>query len=175
LFYTVSDLEALRREKINRQLPPQNWNAATNLFLAATNAAIIETAPIRVFREAVSLEKGAASLRSPRAYSSTIPAKSALTENGLVAKSSKASGDVKGATALMPGPAPAAGSNDPDGEHKRLAAVEMAPGALPTLASERAKNVKAYLLRTGKVEPRRITESARGASSSGSRVYVWLQ
>ncbi len=171
----VADLEALRREKINRQLPLQNWNPAANLFLAATDATITKTAPTRAFREAVSLGKGAATLRSPRAYSPTIPVKYAVTENGLVVKSSNASGDVKGATALMPGPAPAAGSGDPDREHKRLAAVEMAPDALPTLASERAKNVKAYLLRTGKVEPRRITESARGASSSGSRVYVWLQ
>jgi hypothetical protein len=34
---------------------------------------------------------------------------------------------------------------------------------------------ESYLLQTGKVEPQRITESARGTSSKGSRVYVWLQ
>jgi hypothetical protein len=35
--------------------------------------------------------------------------------------------------------------------------------------------VRAYLLQTGKVEPQRITESARSASSKGSRVYLRLQ
>jgi hypothetical protein len=35
--------------------------------------------------------------------------------------------------------------------------------------------VKACLLQTGKVEPQRITESARSANTKGSRVYVRLQ
>ena len=35
--------------------------------------------------------------------------------------------------------------------------------------------VKAGLLQTGKVEPQRFTESARGANTKGSRVYVRLQ
>ena len=56
-----------------------------------------------------------------------------------------------------------------------LEAVEMAPDALPTLAGERARNVKAYLVQTGKVEAQRIMVSAQGASSKGSRVYLRLQ
>src|ERR1035441_7595545 len=40
-----------------------------------------------------------------------------------------------------------------------------------TLAGEPARNVRASLLQTGKVEPQRIAESARGAGSKGSRVY----
>ena len=71
--------------------------------------------------------------------------------------------------------APAAVAPDPDWERELLEAVEIAPDALPTLAGERARNVRAYLLQTGKVEPQRITESARGASYKGSRVYVRLQ
>jgi hypothetical protein len=71
--------------------------------------------------------------------------------------------------------APAAAAADPDWERELLEAVEIAPDALPKLAVERARNVRAYLLQTGKVEPQRITEPARGASSKGSRVYVRLQ
>ena len=71
--------------------------------------------------------------------------------------------------------APLGAAADPDGERELLEAVEIAPDALATLAVERARNVKAYLLQTGKVEPQRITESARGASSKGSRVYLRLQ
>jgi hypothetical protein len=63
---------------------------------------------------------------------------------------------------------------DPNWERELLEAVAIEPDALPTLAIERARNVKAYLLQTGKVEPQRITESAR-RSSKGSRVYVRLQ
>ena len=71
--------------------------------------------------------------------------------------------------------APCGAAADPDWERELLEAVEIAPDALPTLAVERARNVRAYLLQTGKVEAQRITESARGASSKGSRVYLRLQ
>ena len=71
--------------------------------------------------------------------------------------------------------APVGAATDPDWERELLEAVEISPDALPTLAGERARNVRAYLLQTGKVEPQRITESARGASTKGSRVYVRLQ
>jgi hypothetical protein len=71
--------------------------------------------------------------------------------------------------------APMGAAGDPDWDRELLETVELAPGALPALAAERARNVKAYLVQTGKVEPQRITESARGDGSKGSRVYVWLQ
>jgi hypothetical protein len=171
----VTDLEALRREKLSQQMLQQKWNAAANLFPVATNAAHTETTPARIFRKAVSLEKGAAGLTSPMPYSSTIPVKAAVTENGPVKNSLKAFADDKGSTALMLIYAPAVGAGDPDPEGERLAAVEISPNALPTLASERARNVRAYLLQTKKVESKRITESARGVGSKGSRVYVWLQ
>lgn len=71
--------------------------------------------------------------------------------------------------------APAAAVADPDWEREFLETVEIAPDALRALAVERARNVKAYLIQTGKVEAQRITESAGGGSSKGSRVYVRLQ
>ena len=52
---------------------------------------------------------------------------------------------------------------------------KLRPMLFRPLAMERARNVRAYLLQTGKVEAQRITESARGASAKGSRVYLRLQ
>ena len=98
-----------------------------------------------------------------------------LNENNLPSHPLRAFADDKGATALMLIFAPAGGGGDPDLERELLDRVEIAPDALRTLASERARNVRAYLLQTRKVEAQRITESARGAGSKGSRVYVWLQ
>jgi hypothetical protein len=56
-----------------------------------------------------------------------------------------------------------------------LESVAIPPEALPALANERAENVKAYLIQTGRIQPQRITASARGDGSKGSRVYLWLQ
>ena len=168
----VTDLDALRREKMRRQLPVGERNAAANLFPAANPGP--QTAPARAFRNAVSFEKGAVGLISPVPYSSNISVKSPLPPND-PAQNSLKDADDKGATALMRTLTPTVAAGDPDGERERLAAVEISPDALPALASERARNVRAYLLQSGKVEPQRITESARGAGSKGSRVYVWLQ
>ena len=171
----LADLEALRRAKLNRQLVVQRWNAAANLFGAGTNAANPESPPAQSFRKAFSSEKGAVALSSPATYSSTIPIRSTLIEDYPILSSFRPFADDRGATALMLIFAPAAVAADPDWERELLGTVEIAPDALPTLASERVRIVRAYLLQTGKVEPQRITESARGAGSKGSGVYVRLQ
>ena len=169
----LTDLEALRREKLSQQLLVQEWNAP--LFAVATNAVVTEDPPARTSRKAFSFEKGASALRSPVAYSSTIPIKSTLPENDSAQSSSRAFADDKGATALMLIFAPVWATADPDWERELLEGVEIVPDALSTLAGERARNVRAYLLQTGKVEAQRITESAQGASPKGSRVYLRLQ
>jgi outer membrane protein OmpA-like peptidoglycan-associated protein len=171
----VTDLEALRRAELNKQLLVQKWNATANLFTATTNAAATESPPAQSSRKAFSFEKGVSALRGAVAYSSTIPVEPTLTENYPAESSFRPYADDKGATALMLIFAPAAVAADPDWERALLEAVEIAPDALPTLAGERARNVRAYLLQTGKVEPQRITESAPGATSKGSRVYLRLQ
>jgi len=56
-----------------------------------------------------------------------------------------------------------------------LESEQVAAEALRTLATDRARNIRAYLLETGKVESQRITESHQGSSSKGSRVYLRLQ
>jgi len=100
---------------------------------------------------------------------------SQTTANRLPQRGVKALADIKGATALMMILAPMRAVPEPDGNRQFLEAVEISPEALQTLAMERARNVRAYLLQTGKVEAQRISEAARGASSKGSRVYVRLQ
>jgi hypothetical protein len=109
------------------------------------------------------------------AYSSAVPIKSSLTENYPAQSSLRAFANDKGATALMLIYAPVWAAADPDWDRELLEAVEIAPDALPTLAGERARNVRAYLLQTRKVESQRITASTQGASTKGSRVYVRLQ
>jgi flagellar motor protein MotB len=173
-----TDLEALRRATLNQQLLVQKWNAAANLFPAATDAATTESPPAGSSRKAFSFEKGASALRNGAAYSSLFKTQSRITRtNEAPAPHSyaKAFADDKGATALMMILAAAVGAGDPDSERELLEGVELAPEALPRLAAERARNVRAYLLQAGKVEPQRITESARGTGSKGSRVYVRLQ
>ena len=76
----LTDLEALRRAELNKQLLVQEWNAAANLFAATTNAAATEGPPAQSSRTAFSFEKGVSALSSPVAYSSAVPIKSALTE-----------------------------------------------------------------------------------------------
>jgi uncharacterized protein involved in outer membrane biogenesis len=170
----LTDLEALRRAELNKQLLVQKWNAAANLFAAGTNTAATEGLPAQSSRRAFSFEKGVSALRDAVAYSSTIPVEPTLIENYPVQSSLRAYADDKGATALMLIYAPVWAAADPDWERELLEAVEVAPNALPTLAGERARNVRAYLLQTGKVEPQRITE-ARGAGTKSCRVYVRLQ
>jgi outer membrane protein OmpA-like peptidoglycan-associated protein len=168
----VIDLETLRRTKFNGRLPLENRNAVANLFLTATNAAVQKEPPARNNRKEFSFEKGSTALRSPVAYWSRTPA---IDENDRSSHRARPFADDKGATALMLIFAPVEGPGGPDEQRELLEAVEISPNALRTLANERAENVKAYLVQTGKVEPRRITDSARGDSSKGSRVYLWLK
>jgi outer membrane protein OmpA-like peptidoglycan-associated protein len=171
----VTDLEALRRAELKKQLLAEKWNPAGILFPAETHVAATESRPARRFRKVIASEKGASALLRPWVHGSLLETESKTIENPLPLSSFRPYADDKGATALMLIFAPAAAAADPDWERELLEAVNIAPEALPTLAIERARNVRAYLLQTGKVEAQRITESARGASAKGSRVYLWLQ
>jgi len=174
----LTDIEALRRVELNKQLLVQQWDAAMSLSSARTNDAGAQGPLVQSSRKAFAFDKafdkGASALSSPVACSSAIPIKFTPAEIPPAPSSLRAFADDKGATALMLIFAPAA-APDLDWERELLEAVEIAPNALPTLAAERARNVRAYLLQSGKLEARRITESGPGASSKGSRVYVRLQ
>jgi hypothetical protein len=108
------------------------------------------------------------------AFTSRFETKSRTSESPFPRSSARAFADDKGATALMMILAPQGATTDLNWDAQLLESVEIAPDALRTLAVERARNVRAYLLQTGKVESPRITESA-GTGSKGSRVYVRLQ
>ena len=169
----VADLAALRLEKLHQQMPLQKPNALMNI--AGINGAATARPAVQSFWKAFSNEKGAATLRSPVPFWSPVTTQSKSSETNVVSHPVKMFADDKGATALMRIFAPEGGAGDPDSGPELLEAVQIPPEALPTLASERARNVRAYLLQTGKVQPQRITESSRGAGSKGSRVYLWLQ
>jgi hypothetical protein len=171
----LTDLEALRRAELHKQLLAQKWNAAANLLPATTIAAVTVSPPAQNSRIANASDKGAYSLSSQVVYSTTIPVEPTLTESYPAPSSLRAFADDKGATALMLIYAPVWAAADPDWERALLEAVEIAPDALPTLATERARIVRAYLLQTKKVEPQRIMGSPPGAGTKGSRVYVRLQ
>jgi len=171
----LTDLAALRRAELHKQLLVQQWDAAVSVFPAGTNAAATERRPAQSSRKPFAFDKGASTLSSPVAYLPAIPIKPTLTETYAAQSPLRAFADDKGATALMLIYAPVGAATDPDWVRELLEAVEISPEALRTLAGERARNVRAYLLQTGKVEPQRITESARGANTKGSRVYVRLQ
>lgn len=160
-----ADLAALRREKLAQKLAPQKLEAAANLFPVETNSATTEGSPVPGSRRGLSFGKGATALRSPRTRP-PLETQSGTGESPVPHAPERASSGDKGATTLMMMLEPMGSATE---------AVEIAPDALSTLAAERARNVKAYLLQTGKVEAQRITESARGVSSKGSRVYLRLQ
>jgi hypothetical protein len=166
----VADLEALRRAKWNQASREPAGHGAGNLFPATSNAPGDAVPAVQSLRKAFAFEKGSPALR----YSSTLFNTPTVRESESTQEPLRAFADTRGATALMLIFAPAA-TAAPDRERELLEGVEIAPEALPTLAVERARNVRAYLLQTGKVEPQRITESAQGLASKGSRVYVRLQ
>ena len=168
----AADLTALRLEKLHQQTPVQKSNAP--FFIAGTNIAAAAKPRIRTFWKAVSDQKGAAALRSTVAFWSPATARPSSTKTDLLTPV-RMFADDKGATALMQASSAKGPAENPDSGRELLEAVEIPPAALPTLASERAGNVRAYLLQTGRIQPQRITESARGAGSKGSRVYLWLQ
>jgi hypothetical protein len=168
----VTDLAALRLEKLHQAMPVQRSNAL--LFIDGTNSTTTTEPSVRTFWKAVSDEKGALALRSPVAFwpSGTTWSKSTETN---VFTSGRMYADDKGATALIRIFARPGAAEAPDSGRELLESVAIAPEALATLASERAANVRAYLIQTGRIQPQRITESARGEGSKGSRVYLWLQ
>jgi len=159
----VSDLKALRREKLNQQTI-RPWATPLTRLPGVTYTTVIEAAPAPSLRKTFSFAKGASALRSPIAYTSTFSSKSERRNDV------KPFADDKGATALMLIFAP-----EGVGGGESLEAVELAKDALATLASDRARNVREYLVQTGKVEPQKIRDSIPGAGSKGSRVYLWLQ
>ena len=174
-FDPLTDLEALRRAEVSKQSPRQEGDADGSLFRTGSDPASALTPSAGSARRVVAFEKGASALRSPRACFPNLGVKATSTEGYRPRAGSRAFAEDKGSTALMLVSAPSGGAADPTWGGQLLKPVELDPNALRTLAVERARNVRAYLLQTGRVEPERITSLPELAGSKGSRVYVRLQ
>ena len=89
----------------------------------------------------------------------------------------KSVSDEKGATALVRLSGVLDTSTLPNLEDWLLEKFEILPGELQNLASARARNIKDYLVQTGKVEAERITyvESIQSSKAKGNRMYLRLQ
>ena len=182
-----ADRDGLRRASLDKQIRTRQWMSLLDSERVATTPDQITLTPEQhaawvktLYGEA--LDKGAintaliAANTNLAALAAQIPSRAVKIE--------------KGATLLMEGPrtpAPkssqAAGiSNQPRPaapadpmEALLLAAIPVTDGDFETLASDRAKAVRAYILQTGKVEATRLflTENQTGGvRSDGSRVYL---
>ncbi len=172
----LTDLAALRHLELNRSLLAPKWNAGLTLSLAETSAeAPAATLPARSSRKAFSFEKGSSAIRKPAIGSSRLAPQTTVDESPFLQNTTRAYADDKGATALMLIFAPVWVATGSDLDPEPLESEQVAAEALRTLATDRARNIRAYLLETGKVESQRITESHQGSSSKGSRVYLRLQ
>ena len=167
-----TDLEALRHGKLNQRSPGQSWSPL--LSTGGSGACRVEAAPAAIPRKTFSFEKGAFALSSRVMSSSFFETKSRTQESPFPHGATKAFTDEKGAAALMLVLGPPEAATSWNGDAQLLEDVQLASGALRALAAERAEHVRAYLIQSGKVAAARVTESARGPGSKGSRVYVRL-
>jgi hypothetical protein len=182
-----ADRDALRRASLEKQIRTREWTSLGKSERAATTPGQITLSPEqhtawvkKLYGEA--LDKGVinsafiAAHTNLAALAAQIPSRSAKI--------------VKGATLLMKGPpatepksSKAAGVStqtkpaaptDPM-EALLLAAIPVTDGEFETLASDRAKAVRAYILQTGKVEAARLflaESQTGGVRSDGSRAYL---
>jgi hypothetical protein len=182
-----ADRDGLRRASLDKQIRTREWTSLGKFERATTTPdQIILTPEIhaawvnKLYGEA--LDKGIinaafiAANTNLAAIAAQIPSRSGKTE--------------KGATLLMESPRtaapkpskPAGVSNQPKPaaptdpmEALLLAAIPITDGDFETLASDRARAVRAYILQTGKVEAARLflTENQTGGvRSDGSRAYL---
>jgi hypothetical protein len=182
-----ADRDGLRRASLDKQIRNRQWMSLDNAERAATTPdQIVLTPELRaawvkqLYGE--TLEQGSANAAVLAANTNLIvnakptPSRSDISEKGATRLMQRAS-----ATAPKPSPAAAVSSQiqpaAPAGsmEALLLAAIPVTTGDFETLATDRAKAVRACLLQTGKVEAARLflTENQPGGMrTNGSRVYL---
>jgi hypothetical protein len=183
------DGDALRAGKLSKQFRLQKWESLLPAAQARISpdemkvapeeyAAFLSEAYARIPPSKALTERTNQHVRGNDVTSaSTTEPKSAGTNNQTARSPWKHFSFAKGATALMKNPAPVDSATQLDREGSLLETIEITPADLRALALERSRNVKAYLLQTGKVEAERIsvTESKSSTAAKGSRVYLRLQ
>lgn len=184
-----TDGDALRAEKLRKQFRLRKWElllpagqarlSADEVTLAPEEyAAFLSEAYAQAFLpEAIAERTNQRHLANDMANAFTRGPKSAATNSQTARSPWKHFDFEKGATALMRKPTPLDSTTQLDRKGRLLETVEITLADFQTLARERSRNVKAYLLQTGKVEAERIsvTELNPSTASKGSRVYLRLQ
>jgi hypothetical protein len=186
-----SDREGLRREKLEQRIRTAEWASLRKSERETLTADKVVVSPQdrshwlkRLYTDAVS--KGEITPEVIQAASGG----GATNASAFVMPDVRPAGQEKGATALMkkssdqvPSPAnPAAGStkaapSGPSDPMERILeqTINITDSDFQTLAAERAKAVREYLVQVSKVEPERIflaENQAEGVKSQGSRAIL---
>ncbi len=181
-----ADREGLRHANLDKQIRTREWASLRKSERATTTPDQITLTPKehaawvkKLYGEA--LDKGVinaafiAAHTNLAALAAQIPSRSGGFEKGATIL-------VKGSPTTVPKPSKTIGVSQPKlaaptdpMEALLLATIPVTDGDFETLASDRAKAVRAYILQTGKVEAARLflTENQTGGvRSDGSRAYL---
>jgi hypothetical protein len=182
-----ADRDGLRRANLDKQIRTRQWMSLGKSERATTTPDQIVLTPEqhaawvkKLYGEA--LEKGVinaafiAANTNLAAIAAQIPSRSGMSEKSAtrLMERSSATAPKSSQTAGVSNQAKPVAPADPM-EALLLAAIPVTDGDFEALASDRAKAVRAYILRTGKVEAARLflTENQTGGvRSDGSRVYL---
>jgi hypothetical protein len=187
----ASDRDGLQRAVLEKQLRTRKWMSLGKSGRAATTPDQIVLTPDerthlvkKLYNEALSDGKITPALIAANTNLAVIAAqiksRSPKIEKGateLMNNSESAARKSSGAEVIAPSQSKLAPPADPM-EALLAAVIPISDGDLETLAADRAKAVRAYILQTGKVEAERLflTESQTGGvRPDGSRVYLQLQ
>ena len=182
-----ADRDGLRRASLDKQIRTREWTSLRKSERAATTPDQIVLTPEqhtdwvkKLYSEA--LGKGVinadfiAANTNLAALAAQIPSRSVENEKSATRLMQRLSANalIPSKAAAIPNQTKLVASADPK-EILLLATIPVTDGDFETLASERAKAVRAYILQTGKVEAARLflaENQTGGVRSDGSRVYL---
>jgi hypothetical protein len=182
-----ADRDSLRRANLDKQIRTRQWTSLRKSERAATTPGQLTLTPEqhtawvkKLYREAVGKDVINAGFIAANtnliAIAAQIPSRPRKTEKGatrLMQRSSATAPKSSNVAAISNQTKPAAPA-DPM-EALLLAGIPITDNDLETLASDRAKAVRAYILQTGKVEAARLflaENQTGGVRSDGSRAYL---
>ncbi len=185
----VTDLDALRRLKLQKEFLTRKWKSLRKSEQARVKPDEVQLAPeeradyLKAAYAAAFSDQAIARRANPSSpTNSSMTGKSTTRASKVVAPRqgrTELNPVEKGATALMKeATGVKAGPAAQDLEAQLLGTIEVTSSDFEVLATERARRVKDYILRTGQVEAERIFLTQAGAQAvtqKGSRVYLHLQ
>ncbi len=180
----VNDRDGLQRAELDRQLRARKWLSLRKSERATNTVDQVTLTPDE--RQSLVKKLYHEALADGRITPAIIAANTNLAVIAAQVPSRSSSSE-KGATFLMKKSGPAATKSSTVAAQPRMAAIDdpmeallaaiipVSDSDLTTLAADRAKAVRAYILQTGKVEATRIflvENQTTGARSDGSRAYL---